>query len=94
QGSDTLIARQIRDTICQELNLTASAGVAPIKFLAKMASDINKPNGQFVITPEQVPDFLQRLPLAKIPGVGRVTASKLEELGLNTCADVPKSDLA
>ncbi|WP_168428701.1 DNA polymerase IV [Erwinia amylovora] len=94
QGSATLIARQIRDTICQELNLTASAGVAPIKFLAKIASDINKPNGQFVITPEQVPDFLQRLPLAKIPGVGRVTARKLEELGLNTCADVQKSDLA
>ncbi|ADP11693.1 DNA polymerase IV [Erwinia sp. Ejp617] len=94
QGSATLIARQIRDTICRELNLTASAGVAPIKFLAKIASDINKPNGQFVITPEEVPDFLQRLPLAKIPGVGKVTARKLEELGLNTCADVQKADLA
>ncbi|AUX71857.1 DNA polymerase IV [Erwinia pyrifoliae] len=94
QGSATLIARQIRDTISRELNLTASAGVAPIKFLAKIASDINKPNGQFVITPEEVPDFLQRLPLAKIPGVGKVTARKLEELGLNTCADVQKADLA
>ncbi|CAO97646.1 DNA polymerase IV [Erwinia tasmaniensis] len=94
QGSATLIARQIRDTISRELNLTASAGVAPIKFLAKIASDINKPNGQFVITPEEVPDFLQRLPLAKIPGVGKVTARKLEELGLTTCADVQKTDLA
>lgn len=94
QGSATLIARQIRDTISRELNLTASAGVAPIKFLAKIASDMNKPNGQFVITPEEVPDFLLRLPLAKIPGVGKVTARKLEELGLTTCTDVQKTDLA
>ncbi|CCG86316.1 DNA polymerase IV [Erwinia piriflorinigrans] len=94
QGSATLIARQIRDTISRELNLTASAGVAPIKFLAKIASDMNKPNGQFVITPEEVPDFLLRLPLAKIPGVGKVTARKLEELGLTTCTDVQKTDLS
>lgn len=94
QGSATLMAREIRQTIQQELNLTASAGVAPIKFLAKIASDINKPNGQCVITPEEMPGFLLALPLAKIPGVGKVTARKLEELGLNTCADVQKSDLA
>lgn len=93
QGSATLIAREIRDTIQQELNLTASAGIAPIKFLAKIASDMNKPNGQFVITPQQMPDFLLALPLAKIPGVGKVTARKLEEMGLNTCADVQKTDL-
>lgn len=92
-GSATLIAREIRDTIQQELNLTASAGIAPIKFLAKIASDMNKPNGQFVITPQQMPDFLLALPLAKIPGVGKVTARKLEEMGLNTCADVQKTDL-
>ncbi|MFS2222243.1 DNA polymerase IV [Pantoea sp. B65] len=94
QGSATLMAREIRQCIADELDLTASAGIAPIKFLAKIASDLNKPNGQFVITPEQMPAFLQTLPLKKIPGVGKVTAKKLEEQGLFTCADVQKSDLA
>ncbi|QKJ85978.1 DNA polymerase IV [Paramixta manurensis] len=93
-GSATLIAREIRETIARELNLTASAGVAPVKFLAKIASDLNKPNGQFVITPQEMPQFLLTLPLAKIPGVGKVTAKKLEELGLITCGDVQKADLA
>lgn len=93
-GSATLMAREIRQSIERELNLTASAGIAPIKFLAKIASDLNKPNGQFVITPEQMPAFLQTLPLVKIPGVGKVTAKKLEEQGLYSCADVQKSDLA
>ncbi|HEY3983164.1 DNA polymerase IV [Cedecea sp.] len=94
QGSATLIARDIRQAISDELNLTASAGIAPIKFLAKIASDLNKPNGQYVITPEQVPVFLQTLPLGKIPGVGKVTAAKLETIGLRTCADVQNADLA
>ncbi|VEC00537.1 DNA polymerase IV [Cedecea lapagei] len=94
QGSATLIAREIRQAIADELNLTASAGIAPIKFLAKIASDLNKPNGQFVITPEQVPGFLATLPLGKIPGVGKVTVAKLETLGLRTCADVQNADLA
>ncbi|PKH21258.1 DNA polymerase IV [Enterobacterales bacterium CwR94] len=94
QGSATLMARDIRQTIERELNLTASAGVAPIKYLAKIASDLNKPNGQYVITPQEVPGFILALPLAKIPGVGKVTAKKLEELGLYTCADVQKADLA
>ena len=93
-GSATLMAREIRQSIQKELNLTASAGIAPIKFLAKIASDLNKPDGQFVITPEQMPEFLQTLPLVKIPGVGKVTAKKLEELGLYSCADVQKCDLA
>ncbi|WP_380181890.1 DNA polymerase IV [Kalamiella sp. sgz302252] len=93
-GSATLMAREIRQTIERELDLTASAGVAPIKFVAKIASDMNKPNGQFVITPQELPQFLLTLPLAKIPGVGKVTAKKLEELGLLTCADVQKTDLA
>ncbi|AIR65342.1 DNA polymerase IV [Cedecea neteri] len=94
QGSATLIAREIRQAIADEINLTASAGIAPIKFLAKIASDLNKPNGQYVITPEQVPDFLATLTLGKIPGVGKVTAAKLETLGLRTCADVQNADLA
>ncbi|MCT4704339.1 DNA polymerase IV [Enterobacteriaceae bacterium H11S18] len=93
-GSATLMAREIRQAISDELNLTASAGIAPVKFLAKIASDLNKPNGQYVITPEDVPVFLETLPLAKIPGVGKVTAGKLESLGLRTCADVQKTDLA
>lgn len=94
QGSATRIADEIRQTIWRELELTASAGIAPIKFLAKIASDMNKPNGQYVITPQQVPEFLLALPLAKIPGVGKVTAKKLAEMGLHTCADVQRSDLA
>lgn len=80
-GSATLIAREIRQTIFNELQLTASAGVAPVKFLAKIASDLNKPNGQYVITPADVPGFLKTLPLAKIPGVGKVSAAKLENMG-------------
>ncbi|GAB82752.1 DNA polymerase IV [Shimwellia blattae] len=93
-GSATLIAREIRATIFRELGLTASAGIAPVKFLAKIASDLNKPDGQYVITPEQVPGFLQGLTLGKIPGVGKVTAAKLDALGLRTCADVQQADLA
>ncbi|WP_308561129.1 DNA polymerase IV [uncultured Klebsiella sp.] len=94
QGSATRMAQEIRETIQRELNLTASAGVAPVKFLAKIASDLNKPNGQFVIAPHQVAEFVKTLPLSKIPGVGRVSAAKLESMGLRTCEDVQKSDLA
>ncbi|ADO49727.1 DNA polymerase IV [[Enterobacter] lignolyticus] len=94
QGSATRMAQEIRQTIFDELQLTASAGVAPVKFLAKIASDLNKPNGQYVITPDEVPAFLTTLPLAKIPGVGKVSAAKLESMGLRTCGDVQQSDLA
>lgn len=87
-GSATWIAAEIRQTIFNELNLTASAGVAPLKFLAKIASDINKPNGQFVLTPDKVDEFVLQLPLKKIPGVGPVTAQKLQQMGLITCADI------
>ncbi|TCV91554.1 DNA polymerase IV [Biostraticola tofi] len=93
-GSATLMAQAIRQQIADELRLTASAGVAPVKFLAKIASDLNKPDGQYVITPDAVPAFLQQLPLSKIPGVGKVTAKKLADMGLNTCADVQRYDLA
>ncbi|MDP5147867.1 DNA polymerase IV [Shewanella sp. ULN5] len=95
-GSATLIAKAIRADIESETGLTASAGVAPIKFLAKIASDLNKPNGQYVITPDEIPEFVRTLPLKKIPGVGKVTAQKLSLLGLETCADVqqyPKNKL-
>ncbi|WP_440865522.1 DNA polymerase IV [Symbiopectobacterium purcellii] len=93
-GSATLIAQDIRQTIANALQLTASAGVAPIKFLAKVASEQNKPNGQFVITPNNMDAFLLALPLEKIPGVGKVTAKRLEEKGLHSCADVRQYDLA
>ncbi len=91
-GSATWIAREIRQAIWDELKLTASAGVAPLKFLAKIASEQNKPNGQFVIRPEEVSGFVSQLSLKKIPGVGKVTYDKLTQLGLYTCADIQKAD--
>lgn len=91
-GSATLIAEKIRAEIYQELNLTASAGVAPNKFIAKIASDENKPNGQCVVPPEKVSEFVETLDLKKIPGVGPKTLEKLNTYGLFTCADVRASD--
>ena len=88
KGSATYIAQDIRRAIFDELNLTASAGVASCKFLAKIASDENKPNGQCVIVPEQIEEFIKTLPLKKIPGVGKVTQQKLALKGLFTCLDV------
>lgn len=92
QGSATLIAQAIRHDIWTELNLTASAGVAPIKFLAKVASDMNKPNGQFVIPPNMVQSVVDKLPLEKIPGVGKVSLEKLNQAGFYTCEDIKNSD--
>ncbi|MDO6544271.1 DNA polymerase IV [Photobacterium sanguinicancri] len=91
-GSATLIAQDIRRTIEEELHLTASAGIAPIKFIAKVASDLNKPNGQFVVTPDQIPDFVAELKLEKIPGVGKVTIQKLHDKGMYTGKDVQAYD--
>ncbi|MCC4818459.1 DNA polymerase IV [Vibrio lentus] len=91
-GSATLIAESIRRDIWNELNLTASAGVAPIKFLAKVASDMNKPNGQFVIPPQDVQAVIDDLPLEKIPGVGKVSIEKLHLAGLFTCKDIKGAD--
>lgn len=88
QGSATLIAQEIREEIFQATQLTASAGIAPLKFLAKISSDFNKPNGQFTIAPEVVWDFIETLPLKKISGVGKVTHAKLLSLGLETGGDV------
>ncbi|NMP17399.1 DNA polymerase IV [Thalassotalea sp. Y01] len=92
-GSATRIAQKIRQDIFNELQLTASAGVAPNKFLAKIASDENKPDGQCVIAPNQVELFVEHLPLKKIPGVGPKTLQKLNRKGFNTCADVRASDI-
>lgn len=88
QGSATRIAEAIRADILRETGLTASAGVAPVKFVAKVASDLNKPNGQYVVTPDTLMDFVRQLPLGKIPGVGKVTEERLAAMGLKTCDDV------
>jgi DNA polymerase-4 len=89
----TLVAKTIREQIRQELNLTASAGVAPNKFLAKLASDWRKPDGLFVIQPEEVDAFLLPLPVGRLPGVGKVTAEKLGKLGIKTVADLRRLEL-
>ncbi|MGD1080515.1 MAG: DNA polymerase IV [Candidatus Sulfotelmatobacter sp.] len=90
----TLVARTIREQIRQELNLTASAGVAPNKFLAKLASDWRKPDGLFVIQPEEIDAFLVPLPVGRLPGVGKVTGEKLAKLGIHTVGDLRRLDLS
>jgi DNA polymerase IV len=84
----TRVARTIREQIHQELQLTASAGVAPNKFLAKIASDWRKPDGLFVIQPEAVDEFLSPLPVRRLPGVGKVTEKRLEKIGIQTVGDL------
>jgi DNA polymerase-4 len=84
----TLVAKTIRQQIREELNLTASAGIAPNKFLAKIASDWRKPNGQFVIQPHEVQAFLIPLPVDRIPGVGKVTETRMAEVGIKTVGDI------
>ena len=93
EGSATLIAGEIRRRVREELRLTVSAGIAPNKFLAKVASDWQKPDGMFTITPEQVAAFVVDLPVSKINGVGRVTAEKLRKLGVETCGDLQQLPL-
>ncbi|MGA3346959.1 MAG: DNA polymerase IV [Terracidiphilus sp.] len=84
----TKVARAIRAQIREELNLIASAGVAPNKFLAKIASDWRKPDGLFVIQPDEVDTFLPPLPVGRIPGVGKVTEARLEKLGIRTVGEL------
>src|SRR6202789_2537188 len=90
----TRVAKEIRRQIYEELNLTASAGVAPNKFLAKIASDWRKPDGLFVIQPEDVDSFLPPLPVERLPGVGKVTAERLANLGINTVGELRSMELA
>lgn len=94
KGSATLIAQEIRQRIFQERNLAASAGVAPNKFLAKVASDWNKPNGIKVIRPEEVAAFVRDLKVEKIHGVGKVMAKKLHDQKIFTCLDLQKREIA
>ena len=87
-GSATRMAEAIRHRVKEEVGITVSAGVAPNKFLAKIASDWRKPDGLFVITPDDIDAFVQQLPVKKIHGVGPRTAEKLAELGIQTGADL------
>jgi DNA polymerase-4 len=89
----TQVARTIREQIRSELSLTASAGVAPAKFLAKIASDWKKPDGLFVIQPEEVDSFLLPLRVGRLPGVGKVTEEKLKGFDVQTIADLRRMDL-
>jgi DNA polymerase-4 len=90
----TQVARTIREQIRSELRLTASAGVAPNKFLAKIASDWKKPDGLFVVQPEEVDSFLLPLPVSCLPGVGKVTEEKLKSFDVQTIANLRRMDLA
>jgi DNA polymerase-4 len=90
----TQVARAIREQIRSELRLTASAGVAPNKFLAKIASDWKKPDGLFVIQPDDVDSFLSPLPVGRLPGVGKVTEEKLKRFQVQTVADLRALDLS
>ena len=87
-GSATLMAREIRKKVLDRVGITVSAGVAPNKFLAKVGSDWNKPDGLCVISPEQVDPFVRELPVDRLYGVGKVTAAKLHCMGINDCGDL------
>jgi DNA polymerase IV len=90
----TRVAKMIRQEIREELHLTASAGVASNKFLAKIASDWKKPNGLFVIQPHEVQDFLLPLPVGRIPGVGKVTEARMKEVGIRMVGDLYALELS
>ena len=94
QGSATRMAEEIRARIRAEVRITASAGIAPNKFLAKVASDWRKPDGQFVVRPRDVDAFVAALPVGKIFGVGKVTAARLRKYGVQTCGDLRVWELA
>jgi DNA polymerase-4 len=87
-GDGETIARAIKDAVKSELSLTASAGVAPSKFVAKIASDLRKPDGLVVVRPDEVPAFLRPLPIERMWGVGPKTAPRMRELGIVTLADL------
>jgi DNA polymerase-4 len=89
----TRVAKVIREQIQDELKLTASAGVAPNKFLAKIASDWKKPNGLFVIQPHEIQSFLLPLPVGRIPGVGKVTEERMKQAGIKTVGDIHAMEL-
>ena len=91
--SATLIAKEIRQRIFEEVQLTASAGISINKFIAKVASDYNKPNGQKTVNPEEVLDFLEALDIRKFYGIGKVTAEKMYQLGIFTGKDLKSKSI-
>lgn len=91
--SASLIAQEIRERIFNEVGLTASAGISINKFVAKIASDINKPNGQKTVNPDEVLAFLEQLPIRKFYGVGKVTTEKMYQLGIFTGLDLRTKEL-
>lgn len=90
-NSATLIAEEIRKQIFDQTGgLTASAGIAPNKLIAKMASDLNKPNGQFTVSPSMIPDFIREVPIERLWGVGKVTTKFMHELHIKKCIDLQR----
>lgn len=89
-----VLAQTIRDQIFQKTKLTSSAGIGPNKLVAKIASEINKPNGQFEVDPKEVGEFMSQLPVRKLWGIGTVTEQKLQHLGVVTCADLQRFERA
>ena len=92
-GPAPVIARKIKQTIVNDLALTCSIGIAPVKFLAKIASDMNKPDGLTHITREQMPDVIQNLPIQKIPGVGRQAMAQMTALNIQTLGDIQRFEI-
>ena len=88
RGSATRIAEAIRNEVREVVGITISAGIAPNKFLAKIASDWNKPDGQFSVLPSEIDDFVAKLAVKKLHGVGKVTEAKMHRLNLRTCKDL------
>ncbi|MFC2084921.1 DNA polymerase IV [Bacteroidota bacterium] len=86
----TLIAKEIKKKIKKDLKLTASAGISINKFLAKVASDIDKPDGLYVILPDKASDFIDFLPIEKIPGIGKVTSAKMHKMNIKSGGDLKK----
>ena len=92
-GDPNIMARQIRKKIFEDLRITASAGIASNKFLAKLASEWNKPDGQYLITNNHIEDFVKNLSVRKIPGVGSKTEKIMSDFGIRTCQDLQNYDL-
>ena len=89
-GSATLIAKEIKERVFKKVNLTVSAGVAPNKLLAKLASDVNKPDGITAVHPTKVMEFISAMPVARLFGIGKVSQEKLKKHGIINCADLQK----
>ena len=89
-GAPAPLAQVIRGLIFRKTKLTASAGIGPNKLVAKIASDLKKPNGQVEVKPEEVPEFMRKLPVRKLWGIGDVTEQKLERLGISTCGEMQR----